>query len=421
MMEKEIFIQRGRVIGVHAERGVVKRAEERRFEGAGIRVIKERKMGFYYTTDLGRIDDALRKAEEICDANMEDKDLRGLPDMGKSDVRGIFDRKIAEIDVSEAVEIAKRIIEAAKVSDKIYSISCDVTLSHVKTEIYGRRELEEERTFVGISSYITARDGARSSTGMEMNDGRSLSSVDPEFVGRKAAELALMSLDSTQIETGDYPVLIHPLSSPNFIGFLVSAAANAENIQQGRSFLTGRIGHLLGREEISVVDDGTLEGGIGTRSFDDEGVATRRTEIISAGIFRSPIHNSYTAFKEGVESTGNATRSYSSLPSISMNNVLLEAKGMEADEDELLSMKRGVILYSTDDTPNLANGEFSGLIALGFLVEKGEIKSGLKEVGFGVNMMEFLKRVELVGRKRRSVSGVIAPEIRVSSMRLAGR
>ncbi|TDA42059.1 MAG: hypothetical protein DSO07_01325 [Thermoproteota archaeon] len=421
MMEKEIFIQRGRVISIHAEKGAIKRAEERRFEGAGVRVIKGRKMGFYYTTDLGKIEDAVRKAEEICDASMEDKDLKGLPDMGNSNVRGIFDRRIADMEISEAAEIVKRIIEAAKISDKIYSISCDAVLSHVKTEVQGRDEQEEERTFISISSYIRAKDGERSSVGMEANDGRSLSSVDPEFVGGKAAELALMSLNSIQIETGDYPVVIHPFSAPNFIGFLVSAAANAENIQQGRSFLSGKIGHSIGREEISIVDDGTIEGGTGTRGFDDEGVATRRTEVISSGVFRSAIHNSYTAFKEGIESTGNASRGYSSPPSISMNNVLLEARGIEADEDDLLSMRRGVLLYSTDDTPNLANGEFSGLISLGFLIEEGEIKSGLKEVGFGINMMDFLKRVELVGKKRRSISGVITPEIRVSSMRLAGK
>jgi predicted Zn-dependent protease len=68
------------------------------------------------------------------------------------------------------------------------------------------------------------------------------------------------------------------------------------------SILEGRIGQRVGNE-ISIVDDPTLEGLYGSYKFDSEGSEGRRKVIVDKGILKSFMHNLETSSKMGVEST----------------------------------------------------------------------------------------------------------------------
>jgi predicted Zn-dependent protease len=101
--------------------------------------------------------------------------------------------------------------------------------------------------------------------------------------------------------------------------------------------------------------------------------------------------------------------------------VVLEAPSLETKKEELLDVKRGILFKDTGDRPNLANGEFSGLMSSAFLIENGEVTRGLKETGFGINLLDFLKRIDLLGDDRRQVGPIISPSCRVIGMRIAGK
>ena len=89
------------------------------------------------------------------------------------------------------------------------------------------------------------------------------------------------------------------------------------------------------------------------------------------------MHNSYTAGKEGIESTGNASRySYSSIPSIGVTNFIMESGDMNMKE-MIEDIKKGILFDYTGDGPNISTGDFSGLILHGNLILNGEIKEPL--------------------------------------------
>jgi len=420
----EVFLYEGKLLSISLEKGEVKKAGSIVEKGIGIRVAIGKKVGFSYSTGFEDIDDVVRRAIQNAKASPPDQDFKSFPDPTEyRRVDGLYDKRIADLEVEDVSELISEMVESAKVDNRIYSIGGAFFSTAGTLAVLNSLGIEraDDLTQTYIYAFISAKDGDDMSSGYEFNHGRHLSEIDPGWVGREAANLAIKSLGSTRIETGFYDVVIDPMAMSPFIGFLVSSAANAENIQYGRSFLTGKIGHKIAREEISIYDDGTIPGAYASVSFDGEGVTTMRTAVIQKGLLKSYIHNSYTAGKAGVRSTGNASRSYDSLPSIDSHNVVLEAPSLETKKEELLDVKRGILFKDTGDRPNLANGEFSGLMSSAFLIENGEVTRGLKETGFGINLLDFLVRIDLLGDDRRQVGSIISPSCRVKGMRIAGK
>jgi PmbA protein len=186
---------------------------------------------------------------------------------------------------------------------------------------------------------------------------------------------------------------------------------NADEVQMGRSYIADALGEGIASEELEIVDDGLLPGGIGTRSFDAEGFPSQRTSVIKAGVLKSLLHNSYTANKENVDNTGNASRpSYSGPPDISTTNFIVSpGKG---DLDELISeIDEGVVCWNTGDIPNLTTGDFSAMISEGYYVKNGEIQHPLKNTLIGINMRDLLKRICHVGNDSRTTFTMVTPSI----------
>jgi PmbA protein len=211
-------------------------------------------------------------------------------------------------------------------------------------------------------------------------------------------------------------------------GYILSAAvgsgANAENVQRRRSYLAGRLGTPVGSEVLSIYDDPTLEWAIGSTSFDGEGVAPMRKAVIEDGELRTYLHDSYTAGKDSIESTGNSSRggaiwSYRHPPGISSSNLVVR-KG-DASLDEMVEdCRRGVYLRVTFDSPNLATGEFSCLIMEGYAIENGEVGPAIRQSTMGIGLLDMFSKIDLMGSCPRNAFGVETPAMRVSSARIGG-
>ncbi len=421
--EAEAFLVSGRRISVEVEKGEVKTARSEIVSGIGVRSVVQGKVGFAYATSLADALDVAVKSVKNALASKPDPHFKGLPDPGRvSPVEGLFDPKVADLDVAEAVEFIHEMVSAASSKTGVVSVGGAMSASSQEVAVVSSPgiSLSEKRTSTSLYAFVAARDGDKSSSGFEINSGRFLREINPSWVGSQAGELASTLLNAVRIETGTYPMVIDPLTMGPFIGFLVSAAANGENVMYGRSFLTGKLGQTVASEGVTILDDGTLAGGEGSASFDGEGVPTGRTPIVERGVLKNYIHNTYTAGRMGAKSTGNAARSFDSLPGVGSHNVILEAPDLEMSEEELFDVKRGILLKLTEDRPNLANGEFSGMVYMGFLIEDGEVTTGIKEASFGIHLIDLLKGIDAVSKEKRAVMGVISPSVRVGEVRVAG-
>lgn len=420
--EAEAFELFTREISIQVEKGRVKTASSVRFLGLGVRAAIGRKLGFAFATNPANGVEVGREAADNARAAPEDPNFRGLPEARKVEyLEGLMDPKLRDLELSEAVDLFLTAVDSARLSDKIVSISGKLEISFSKVSILSSKgvDVSEERTYLNAFIEAASKDGDRRGSGFGFTDSRKLDMFDPEKVGKEAGEMAIKTLDATTIGVEELPVIFQPKAQFTIIPFIVGAAANAENLQYGRSFLTNRLGDKIAREEISIVDDGRIPWLSGSSSFDAEGIPTKRTYVVEKGVFKSPIHNWYTASKEGVDTTGNASRDHTSLPSISPHTTSLEAPKLEMKMEELLEVKRGVLVVYTGDRPNLATGEFSGMAETAFLIENGEITKSLRQTGMGFRLEDLLKSIDGVGDDVETVAGFKGGSIR-AKIKVAG-
>ena len=144
-------------------------------------------------------------------------------------------------------------------------------------------------------------------TGFSYKIARTGEDLDHEGVVGEAVERAARMLGATKPATARVPVLLDPVAASSFLGVL-SDGLSAESVQKQRSLFAPLLGEPVAADVLTLVDDGRLLDGPGAAPFDAEGVPTRRTELLSAGVLRGFLHNTYTALRGGTRSTGSGAR-----------------------------------------------------------------------------------------------------------------
>ena len=207
----------------------------------------------------------------------------------------------------------------------------------------------------------------------------------------------------------------------SFLGML-SSALTAEAVQKGRSLFAGKVGQKVAAAEVSITDDGAKPDGILSMPFDGEGVPTQRTVLVEKGVLKGFLHNSYTAAKDGVSSTGNAVRgSYQSPPQLGSTNFYLAPGKWKPDA---IIKDTGEGFYLTEvmgmHTANPISGDFS-LGAAGIWIHNGELTTPVRGMVIAGNILELLERVDAVGSDLRFFGSRGAPTIRVASLTVSGQ
>ena len=188
---------------------------------------------------------------------------------------------------------------------------------------------------------------------------------------------------------------------------------------KGASFLIGKLGTKIGSELLTVVDDATIAGALGSRPFDGEGLPTRKKTVVERGELKSYLLDTYSGKKLGMKSTGNASRSVGSPPGVSAANFYLAA-GRDSPEQIIRSVKAG--LYVTEMIGfgvNMVTGDYSRGAA-GLWIENGEFAYPVEEVTIAGNLKEMFENIEMVGSDLELRGRIASPTIKISSMTVAG-
>jgi PmbA protein len=240
----------------------------------------------------------------------------------------------------------------------------------------------------------------------------------PQYVGEKAAQRALRRLGAHKIATCECPIVFDPEMAASLLRSL-SSALSGYSLYKGASFLIGKLGTKIASDKVTVIDDGTLPGALGSRPFDAEGLPTRRKTIVEKGELRSYLLDTYSGKKLGMPSTGNAARSVGEPPGVAPSNLYL-AQGTHAPDEIIDSVKAG--LYVTELIGfgiNLVTGDYSRGAA-GVWIEKGELTYPVEEVTIAGNLKEMLQNIEMVGSDLELRGRIAAPTLKISQMTVAG-
>jgi TldD protein len=111
-----------------------------------------------------------------------------------------------------------------------------------------------------------------------------------------------------------------------------------------------------GSEHLNITADATLDGGLGTFGWDDEGVAASRTALIEAGVLRAALSDRGSAAAIGLDGSGGCARAdgFARQPIVRMTNVSIEPGAAGSLADLVADTDAGVYLetnrsWSIDD------------------------------------------------------------------------
>jgi PmbA protein len=240
----------------------------------------------------------------------------------------------------------------------------------------------------------------------------------PKNVGEKAAQRALRRLGARKVKTCEVPIVFDPEISASLLRNL-SSAISGYSLYKGASFLAGKLDAQIASELVTVVDDGTIPGALGSRPFDGEGLPTRNKTIVEKGRLQSYLLDTYSGRKLGMGSTGNASRSVGEPPGVAPLNFYL-APGMHSPDEIIRSVKQG--FYVTELIGfgvNMVTGDYSRGAA-GLWIEDGEFSYPVEEVTIAGNLKDMFQNIEMVGDDLEMRGRIVAPTLKISQMTVAG-
>jgi PmbA protein len=259
-----------------------------------------------------------------------------------------------------------------------------------------------------------ALDGEIKRTGAYGSAGRGLRDLESaDLVARKAVDRTVGLFGARKPATMRVPVIFERDVASSVLSDLFSALS-ASNVAIGNSWLAERSGALIGSELVTIVDDGTIPGLLGSSPFDGEGVPTQRTVVFERGALRTFLYDTYYARKLRAQSTGNATGG-----GIGPNNFYLE-NGSVPLEQLIAQTQRGVLVM---DTIGFATEHASGTYsrgARGYYVENGEIAYPIEEFTIAGSFPEMLAAIDAVANDLYFDAAVVSPSFRVAEMTVSG-
>jgi len=188
----------------------------------------------------------------------------------------------------------------------------------------------------------------------------------------------------------------------------IQIGTNGKQVQKGASPLTDRIDEKLLDERISIWDDGTLDYGVGSAPFDDEGVQTQKTPLFETGVLKGFLFDLQTAGIMNAKPTGNGSRGYDSLP-LPGNNNLVVSPGKLSLDNMIKSVKEGIIVHDVigGGQSNLLAGDFSVNIGLGYKIENGEIVGRVKDTMVAGNVYDAFQNIVGLGAEVEEIEGTL--------------
>ena len=415
----EIYIEESKLIELDSKQDELNFAKEEIEQGIGIRVLKDNKMGFAFTSNLDKISQTGLQAIENAKLNKHDENYAFSEIEKIVDVKKVYDKKFNDLDLDESVEFLKNVISTAADS------GCEITgsgfsASEGRSLIINSNDvsIENEGTGFGVGLSVTIQKEGQIATAYNSQSSRFFD-LDGEKLAKDVCELAKKSLDTKPIETNDYDVVLDYYAATGLLQTFMGAF-DGENVRRGRSILKDKIGSEIANPTLSIIDNPLLEKGMLTTKCDGEGSASQKTELIKDGTLNSFIYDIYTANKVGGKTTANAYRgSYLTTPMISPTNLEFKFNEMK----DLSEIDKGVLTTSVlgAHTANPISGDFSVEASNAFKIENGELTEPINKAMISGNIFEIMKKVEGLNTEIKQYGSFIIPKLLVHDLRVVGQ
>lgn len=396
-------------------------------QGVGIRVLVNKSVGFASVNsfDRDRILEALQDAISIAKTTPS-MDHYSLSARKKIRImKALFDKDTASLSISDTIEYSKDLLKHISEIDSRLSVESGSLSSRMDEYAIATStgiEATEMKSALSWAVFGWAVDGSDIGSFVYETDSIvSANDIDLESGAKMFAQKALGNLGAKKADAFKGIAIFSPEAVRDLFDILV-VSANARKIQGGASFLQDKLGESIAIPDLAVTDNGSIPRSTSSSSFDREGVPRVFLNILDSGVFKGVLHNTFTANKDNLPSTGHASGGFRSAPRIRETNI--EIHSGKTSYDEMLSeVDRGIYIQRVSMSPDYTSGDFSAVVKGGQLIEHGEIQMTLKEMTVTGNFFDGLQNITGISKEQKPIRSPteswLVPYIRMENLDFA--
>ena len=431
--EVEVYAVSDHSWSAYADDSKVKSVEEKSDLGIAIRLLKEHRFG-QSASAVSSVADAeacARNAVRVASLLPPEAIFKGFPTPDKPGVwaRG-SDENIRGIENRELAQLMASIIRATVEPGKVKVPNGVLRAGHIQARVVNTNGIDVCRDSTLVYMRASAMtEGANPGEGAETFFSPRINALDPSTIGKRLQQKATSSAKAEGYKGKMLgAVIIPPGDLAELFSGSVSFALSMENVNRKRSPWAGKSDQPVADKAISFTDDPTDERGVLSSPFDDEGVPTKKKELVKDGILGDFLNDAYNAYKAGTPMTGNGVRRSSmdvvgqwQMPvSIAPLNMVMK-RGDQSVDDIIRSVDKGILVdsFAASDVHPIT-GAFGLEVRCGHLIQKGSLTRTVKHCLITGNMFEALRKVRAVGNDVTSSHNYVLPSVCFDDLELIG-
>ncbi len=425
------------------EDGKVNRAYGSVALGVGIRTVKGDQVGYGFTQELHEKSMLTAAATAATIAGGSTQGPVAAWHSGKAQNYYPLSRLYTQVPLTEKLPLVQ------SANDKCFRLSPQIVkvnavLSDEQKRILivtsdgARVEDLQPNSYLSVS--VTAeKSGRRERAGWNQGGRKDFSFYTPALVDelcQEAVQRVLVLFEAQKPPAGEMPVVLGPGVTGILLHEAIGHGMEADFNRKKISTYATMIGKKVAEPFVSIIDDGTQEGMVGSLNVDDEGTATQKTVLVDKGILSSYMHDKISARFYRVKPTGNGRReSYEHYVQPRMRNTYMPA-GPATPEEVIRSVSKGIYVKDVSNGQvKIGEGDFAFYVSQGQMIENGKLTAPIKDVNIMGNGPKMLANVTMVandlqfyrggagmcGKGGQGVSvGFGQPTILVKSMTVGG-
>ena len=400
----EVLVARATSTSVRVYDGEVESLTSADTSGAGVRVLRDGRVGFAHCGSLDPqvLAETLVEARDNCVFGESDE-FNGLaePDGLPVVPRDAWSAPVVANPVDRKVELALELERRVR--------SLDPRVSGCRTTAFGDAWGEsaivsttgvratDRGASCSVSTQPLARHGGETQAGFGHDAARDPDELDLDRVAAEAVERATRLLGATKPASGRLTVVLEPRLALTLLG-IVSGMLAGDVVLKGRSPFADRVGEQVAAPALTLVDDPTRVESLGSEEIDGEGLACRPNDLLRDGVLQGFLRDSYTGRRTGLGSTGSAVRGTRSLPGVGAQ-LLVMTPGTRSLEELIGGTELGLFVNSftgLHSGVNAVSGDFS-VGADGLMIRHGELAEPVRELTLASTIQRMLLDIAEVG------------------------
>ncbi len=425
----EAFASWDRELDARVYDGAIEYLTQAESSGLGVRVVQGGRQGFAYagTLEESVLREVLQEARDNLSFATPDEFV-GLckPDGVLPVPLELWSDEVTSMATQEKVDLALGLEKAIKSGDprisKVESSNyADVAWEAALSSTAGIT-VTSRGTGAYLSAYAIAEDGQDLRTGGGYSVGRSPGVLSVDEAARDTVVRATQLLGAQKPPSGKVVAVLDPRVSASVLS-IIAGTLSGDAVEKGRSLFVGRLGEVVADTRVNLIEDPTNPLAYLASSFDGEGLACRKVNLIENGVLMGYLYDSYSARRAGKDSTASASRAgFASTPGVGFRAISL-TPGNKSQDEIVSSIDRGLLVTSISGVHSGVNpisGDFS-VGAEGIMIENGQLTRAVKEATIASSIQKMLLSIVDLGRDVEWLPGPSAGvAMAISDMSMSG-